>query len=61
MSTDGSDGRYYAKGREIWKASRKRQTDNGVTLSIGFQVCTVTEWVNPDDVARALNIAEYGE
>ena len=55
------NGRYYVKDQTVWKAPVARKCEDGQRITLGFKVCIVSDAVDPEDIARALNIAEYGE
>ena len=56
-----NDGSYYAEGRTVFKAPlREPREDGGADITIGFPVCTASEWVTkeaPQTIADALNAA----
>ena len=56
---------YYAKGDTIFKRSvHKQKEGGGSTISLGFPVCTLTEFVGTDGaqfIADALNKHDTGE
>lgn len=56
-----NDGSYYAEGRTVFKAPlREPREDGGADITIGFPVCTASEWVTkeaPQAIADALNAA----
>lgn len=58
------DGRYYAKGSRIFKAPKSEAKEGGgKTVSLGFPVLDVTEFVGTDGVSfivDALNKHEGG-
>lgn len=62
---DEMDGRFYADGRVVKRASRKSATG----ISMGFRICEIDEWIHDDNaawlaaaIADALNAkAQTGE
>ena len=58
-----NDGSYYAEGRTVFKAPlREPREDGGADITIGFPVCTASEWVTkeaPQTIADALNAARF--
>lgn len=62
--TDFTDGRYYADGMTVHRAPRHEKTDGGVTIHIGFPLCTVDECVGEigaKSIAASLNLHDRHE
>lgn len=59
---DAMDGRYYAASRgRVYKAPVATKTETGQSISVGFPVCTMTEYVGEEaaqTIATMLNLAE---
>ncbi len=55
-----NDGHFYAKGREIFKSPVSRREGDVTHTTMGFNVCTASDWVDPEDIAKMLNVAEFG-
>lgn len=54
-----SEPLFYVKGREIWKRPIETQNDDGsMNITLGFHVCTASEWISPETIAGILNFAE---
>lgn len=53
------DGRYYVEGHAVFKAPLGRKREGGSTVTLGFRVCDVPEWLKPEDVANVLNAGEF--
>jgi len=59
-----SDKLYYAKGLEVWKAPRETKVEGGTSISVGFPVCTVSDYVGEEgasSVAELLHLGETGQ
>jgi len=55
-----NDGRYYADGRTVQRAPLTRKTESGRSISMGFPVCMLSDYVGDDAaqiIADALNDA----
>lgn len=51
--TDLRNGEYYAKGSTIWRAPIvKDHATGGSSISVGFPVCTVSEYIGTDGVVQ---------
>lgn len=51
------DGTHYANGAEVFKAPLRKPTELGSVTTLGFKVCTVSEWCDPDQVVACFNAA----
>ncbi len=54
------DGNYFADGRLVHKSPEKAGAGSGVSITIGFPVCQLSEWVGDEAaqvIADALNAA----
>lgn len=63
MSEIPQDGRYYIKGARIFKAPKATKVEGGKSITIGFPVCEVTEYIGAEGMAfivEALNLHEAG-
>ncbi len=57
------DGRFYIKGSRIFKAPKATKIEGGKSISLGFPVCEVTEYIGAEGMAfivEALNLHEAG-
>lgn len=55
---DPENGRFYASGREVWRSSVKTKIEGGHSYTLGFKVCTVSDFVKDgtaEAIADALN------
>lgn len=46
---------YYVKGDQVFKRPVRRKTATGTNITLGFPVCTASEYVNAEDLATILN------
>lgn len=61
MGSDLSDGSYYAEGRVVRKAPLSRKRDDGTTsITIGFPVCTISEYLADDAAATLAELLNIG-
>ena len=52
------EGTFYAKGRTVFRSPIHRKTGNGTTITVGFEVCHVSEQASEataDVIAVGLN------
>jgi len=55
------DGSYYVEGRIVHRAPLAKKTETGRSISLGFPVCELSEWVGDEAaqiIADALNEAQ---
>jgi len=55
------DGSYYVEGRTVRCAPLASETPSGRSISLGFPVCELSEWVSDEAaqiIAEALNEAQ---
>lgn len=64
------DGRYFARGSQVWKAPKRTTNEGGGnTISIGFPVCIIAEGCGAEpgkptpaeQIAEAMNLADRAE
>lgn len=57
VPTMGRNGEYYVKAGAVWKSPifRRNAADNGDTVTIGFKVCTPSEWIDAGTLAGVFN------
>lgn len=54
-------GSYYAEGRTVHRAPLAKETPTGQSISLGFPVCELSDWVGDEAaqiIADALNEAQ---
>lgn len=48
------DGKYYTKGRSVWKAPLSTpKAEGGSTISMGFKICQLDDYA-PDEAAQVI-------
>lgn len=54
-SEQGKNGEFYTKGNVVWKSPivRRNEADNGDTITVGFPVCTASEFIYAETLAGA--------
>ena len=59
-TSDNAELLFYVDGdRCVWKRSVKtKNADGTISMTLGFPVCVVDEWADPEMVAAALDFAE---
>ena len=49
---------YYTRGDHVWKRSvETKNADGSSNYTLGFKICTASEYVAVKEIAKALNIA----
>jgi hypothetical protein len=46
---------YYVKGNIVFKRPVRRKTATGTNITVGFPVCTASEYVSAEDIAVIFN------
>lgn len=62
MSEQKDDGSYYAKGGGVWKSPVvTKMPEGGSSISIGFQVCKMTDIVGDEGVEAVAELMNRGD
>jgi hypothetical protein len=59
-SNEDDDGRFYAKGGKVWRASKATRVGTTTNYTLGFPVCELSEYASNDAaeaIATGLNAA----
>jgi hypothetical protein len=51
--TDNMDGKFYTKGRSVWKRPLRTPDGKSATISCGFKVCQLDDYC-PDEAAKMI-------
>jgi hypothetical protein len=56
-----ADPLYFVNGNRVFKRPVRRKTATGTNITMGFPVCTASEYVTPEAIAAILNENERPE
>ena len=59
MSENLKNGEFYANGDVIFRARVETKTDTGESISLGFPVCEISEYVSADNLVECLNASRH--
>ena len=59
MSKNLKNGEFYARGIMVFRAPIRTKTETGTNISLGFPVCTVSEYVSADNLVEFLNASRH--
>lgn len=56
QNEQGKNGEFYTRDNVVWKSPiyKRNETDDGDVITVGFPVCTASEWIDAETIAGIL-------